>query len=354
MQALSIPGAYVWSRWQPERHLQFNAHLFIRPEGNVAVDPLALDEQDSVKLAELGGLAQIVVTNRDHSREAAALKERFGAQIVTTAAEAQAMPLAVDRTCQDGDEIFSGAFVVALQHQKSAGEFALHLRRERAVLVGDAVIGSPTGALCLLPDEKYADVRSAVLGLRRLLTLQPEVLLVGDGASIYGGATERLSVLLHARLGVEVNRINLDELTFESFVEGGGDYRGSDAEVGWWIGAEKLGYRVVTLPPGAKFCPLHSHALEEELFFVLEGEPSVRTPSGTLKCRRGDFIAFPTGDRGAHQLINQSASDATVLLLGMAHPNEIAFYPDSNKVLLASRQSVILRAEPVLEYYDGE
>ncbi len=255
-------------------------------------------------------------------------------------------------SCDDGDEIFEGAFVLALQNQKTAGEFALHFPTQRMVLVGDAVIGSPAGALSLLPDQRYADVRAAALSLRRLLAVQPEILLLGDGASLYCGATKLLAALLRQRAGIGAYRINMDELRFEPYT-GPGEYHSSEAEVGFWIGAQKLGYCVVTLPPGAKVCPLHDHAQSEELFFVLEGRPSIRARDGTIECRKGDFIAFPTGPSGTHQLLNESDADATVLLLGVEGPDEVCFYPDSNKVLIDPGR-LILRAAPILDYYDGE
>ncbi|MBV9149119.1 MAG: cupin domain-containing protein [Candidatus Eremiobacteraeota bacterium] len=220
------------------------------------------------------------------------------------------------------------------------------------ILVGDAVIGSPRGSLSLLPDQKYGDVRKAALGLRRLLAFQPEILLVGDGASIFSGATKLLAELLRQEGGIDAYRINVDELTFEPY-KGRGDYHCLEAEVGYWIGAQKLGYCVVTLPPGAKVCPLHNHAQSEELFFVLEGRPTIRALDGAIQCRKGDFIAFPTGPSGTHQLLNESDADATVLLLGTEGPDEVCFYPDSNKVLIDPGR-LILRASPALDYYDGE
>ena len=39
--------------------------------------------------------------------------------------------------------------------------------------------------------------------------------------------------------------------------------------------------------------------------------------------RPGDFMAFPVGDRGAHQLLNESDADALVLLLGLDEDDEV-------------------------------
>jgi uncharacterized cupin superfamily protein len=111
----------------------------------------------------------------------------------------------------------------------------------------------------------------------------------------------------------------------------------------------------VRLPPGARFCPVHAEFSEEELFIVFEGEPSIRTPQETLRCRRGDFIAFPTGPAHAHQVINESESDATLLLLGQNQEQNIVYYPESDK-LLASTSQVrwMVRKTPQLDYFDGE
>jgi uncharacterized cupin superfamily protein len=79
----------------------------------------------------------------------------------------------------------------------------------------------------------------------------------------------------------------------------------------------------------------------------------------TLECRPGDFIAFPTGERGAHQLRNDSSEPCLVFMCGIEKEVlglEACFYPDSDKVGLytpAGRLGIV-RASPDLDYYDGE
>lgn len=356
MQQLSLPGAFMWSRRQPDRGMNFNSYLLRMPEGNVAIDPLQLEADELEQVAALSGISWIVLTNRDHLRDAAALRERFGARVATSQAEAASLAIPIDRILGDGETLFPGATVVALDRQKTPGEFALHLCEHKTLVVGDALIGAPAGALSLLPDKAYADVAQAVLALRRLWALQPEVLLPGDGMPLFAGATRAIGMLLFARGGLAVNRINLDEVTRERFSGQDGKYRSDDAEIGEWIGAEHLGYQVVTLQPGARFCPLHAHFREEELFIVLDGTPSIRTERETLRCRAGDFIAFPVGREHAHQLVNESASDATVVLLGVAEREDIVYYPDSDKLSAryAPGARYRVRATPQLEYFDGE
>ncbi len=351
LEALSIPNAYLWSQRQEGHSLFSNSYFFSAEAGNTVIDPLPLDEPAHAHIEKLGGVAKIVVTTPRHERDAQAFASRYGAAIL--------------REPIHREEISPGLFAVRLRYQSSAEEFAVSIPAHRTVVVGDSILGTPAGALSLLPDAEYADVRKAALGLRWILRLNPERLLVGRGHSIFSGAYDALYRLLYARASASLHRINLDELEFRDQRDERDaqpePFRLVDSEVGFVIGARKLGYRVSTLAPGHRFCPLHAHAREEEMFFVLDGEPSVRALSETVRCRKGDFIALPVGESGTHQLLNESDSPATVLLLGRTEAAEACYYPDSDKLLVdfetpivRDRESIIVRASPELDYFDGE
>jgi glyoxylase-like metal-dependent hydrolase (beta-lactamase superfamily II) len=99
------------------------------------------------------------------------------------------MDLKPSKTFKDGELLPGGIWVIHLQDQKSPGESALFLQLGKGVLiVGDALIGKPPGALSMLPPEKYVDAAKAKAGLRRLSKYQFDTILVGDGASILSGA----------------------------------------------------------------------------------------------------------------------------------------------------------------------
>lgn len=351
---VSILGVWTWSAWQPDRGMAFNSYLFETKDGNVAVDPLPLDEESLQWLAGRGGLSAIVLTNRDHQRAAQALRERFGARVIAHAIEAERFATNIDATFRAGDEVFAGVRAVAIPYGKTPGEVALHIPSARAAVVGDALIGAPAGALSLLPDEKLEDPQRLILALRSLWALDLDALLLCDGQPIFSGADLMLGSFLESRGGAAVNRINIADLDFEADTEHP-RFQSEDGEVGLRIGARKLGYRVSRIPPGKAFCPLHSHAVEEEFYYVIEGTPSVRTLRGTVQCRPGDFIAFPTGERGTHQLLNESGDPCLVLLVGMNDRMEICLYPDSQKLLAdAPGMSRMLRSVPSLDYFDGE
>jgi uncharacterized cupin superfamily protein len=342
---LSIPGAWMWSAWQPDRGMLFNSYAFERASledgaGCAVIDPLPLAQDDLQRIESFGGVHTIVITNPDHRRACELFADRFTARVIDAPA--------------DGEELFAGAYAVHIPNGK-APEFAVHLAPEKTAVIGDALLGTPAGALSTVVDEKLRDPQRFTTALRRIWALELDSLLLCDGQPLFSGADDALAKLLEARGGPALNRINLDELTFEKY-KAHGRFGADDAEVGLLIGARKLGYRVARIEPGNSFCPLHSHEAEEEFFFVLDGEPSIRTLRGTLRCRSGDFIAFPTGERGTHELRNDSSAACTVLLVGLNDPREICFYPDSDKVLVDVRGSrrLMVRSSPPLGYFDGE
>ena len=98
------------------------------------------------------------------------------------------------------------------------------------------------------------------------------------------------------------------------------------------LGGEKLGGSIYVLGPGQKSFPYHFHHANEEMLIVLEGEVTVRTPDGELSAVVGDAHIFAVGPTGAHQVINDSESDARILMLSTMIEPEIAEYPDSGHV----------------------
>jgi uncharacterized cupin superfamily protein len=340
--------------WYPHRTtgaLSENCYFFVTGAGNALVDPLPFDDATYAQLQRLGGIERVVALSAGRETAARVVAERYSAQIIAAPS--------------NRETVFEGAKAIWLPDQRRDCAFAISIPAQQIVVAGDAVVGSPAGALSLPEASEYADARKAALGLRRILREDPETLLVAAGEPIFSGAYDALYRALYARGDTEIHRINLDELEFrDERAERAPQperYHCFDAEVGFVIGARKLGYRVSTIPAGHYFCPLHGHAREEEMFFVLEGEPSIRTPSGTLRCRKGDFIAFPVGESGTHQLLNESDAPATVLLLGRTEAFEACYYPDSDKLLVdmetplkGDRRSIMLRATPELDYFDDE
>jgi uncharacterized cupin superfamily protein len=153
--------------------------------------------------------------------------------------------------------------------------------------------------------------------------------------------------------------INLDELEFESQEDG--PFQGRYGVIGERIGAQKLGYNLTICPPGKKVCPFHNHHVDEEMFFILEGEGLLRFGDQEYPLRKHDVIACPPGKRDvAHQIVNTGKTDLKYLALSTMARSEICEYPDSNKVGVYAGVPgkrdlrLMFRAEQSVDYYDRE
>ena len=103
--------------------------------------------------------------------------------------------------------------------------------------------------------------------------------------------------------------------------------------VGAAAGAEKLGATLYEVDPGGRVSPLHIHHANEEMLFVISGRPTLRTPDGERELEPGEVVAFLSGRRGAHQVVNRDSDPARVLIVStMVYP-EVVEHPDSEKVV---------------------
>jgi glyoxylase-like metal-dependent hydrolase (beta-lactamase superfamily II) len=183
MKRLHRDDLYAWSAFDEARDIDFNALAWVRPSGNVLVDPLPMTAHDRSHLAKLGGAALVVVTNSDHTRAAAALAKELDAKIAGPRAERSSFPLKCDLWIGDGDEIVPGLVAFELEGSKTPGELALCLE-EGTLIFGDLVRAHRAGALMFLQAEKLKDKARAVASVRRVAEGRGnDAVLVGDGFS---------------------------------------------------------------------------------------------------------------------------------------------------------------------------
>jgi glyoxylase-like metal-dependent hydrolase (beta-lactamase superfamily II) len=184
-----LPGFWQWSWFSEEKQLDFNGLFLVVGEHKILIDPPPMAGEDQVFVRRNGPVDYIIVTNRDHARESNSCQVTFNCQLQVPELDASQMDLKPTKTFKDQELLPGGIWVVHLKDQKSPGESALFIPIGKGVLiVGDALIGKPAGAVSMLVAEKYADIGKARDGLRRLLKYNFETLLVGDGTSIMTGA----------------------------------------------------------------------------------------------------------------------------------------------------------------------
>jgi glyoxylase-like metal-dependent hydrolase (beta-lactamase superfamily II) len=192
-----LPGIWQWSYFSEEKQLNFNGLFLTVGEHKILIDPPPITGEASLVILRNGPVDYIILTNRDHAREAAKYQGEFHCQLQVPEADATQMDLKPTKMFKDGELLPGGIWAIQLKDQKSPGESALFIQQGKGVLiVGDALIGKPAGSVSLLPTEKYADVEKAREGLRRLLKYNFDSLLVGDGASMLTGAKQAVERLL--------------------------------------------------------------------------------------------------------------------------------------------------------------
>jgi len=157
--------------------------------------------------------------------------------------------------------------------------------------------------------------------------------------------------------------INVDDLEFKE-QKNGKKFLANIAPIGALIGAEKLGYRMVVLPPGKAAWPFHSHLVNEEMFFILEGSGMLRHGSEEYTIKSGDVICSPPKKDLAHQIVNDSDAELKYLAISTNVDPDICIYPDSDKFGVYSgyypkpdkdKQFFIMgREKDGLDYWDGE
>ncbi len=196
MKRLHRKDLYGWSKFHEPLNIDFNSVLWVRPEGNVVIDPMPLSAHDLSHLTELGGAAFIVITNSMHLRGALGLKTATGAQLLGPVAEKET--LACDRYLSDGEVVVPGLIARALEGSKTPGELALVLE-DTTLISGDLVRAHRADTLMLLgAAQGVPDKTTAVASLRRLRELHPriEAILMGDGWSMFRDGHRRLGELL--------------------------------------------------------------------------------------------------------------------------------------------------------------
>ena len=95
--------------------------------------------------------------------------------------------------------------------------------------------------------------------------------------------------------------------------------------------------RCIEYLPGSPDSPLHMHYGVEEMFFVLSGTLTVRTPEGEEQLSPGDVVYFPEGRDGLHTFSNPT--DEPVRMLGVSAKRfpDVLAYPEQGVAWVATR-----------------
>ncbi len=114
-----------------------------------------------------------------------------------------------------------------------------------------------------------------------------------------------------------------------------------------------LHFDIKSLSPGKFSYPYHFHRNAEELFVILEGDATLRSPEGFSTISKGDIVFFEEGPSGSHQLYNHGDTHFMYLDL-RTHANiDVCEYPDSDKINILPTFDIFKKGSKV-SYYTGE
>jgi uncharacterized cupin superfamily protein len=119
------------------------------------------------------------------------------------------------------------------------------------------------------------------------------------------------------------------------------------------LNPKNLNFDLRLLNPGQYSAPYHSHRYAEELFLIISGLMTLRSPNGLDLVSPGDLVFFEMGDSGAHQFYNHTTEPCTYLDIRSFIGFDICDYPDSGKMLIATSFE-IFNKEDQSAYFDGE
>jgi uncharacterized cupin superfamily protein len=119
-------------------------------------------------------------------------------------------------------------------------------------------------------------------------------------------------------------------------IEGPDDahYRGDDeklgigAAFGRHFGLTRLGIHHERLLPGRRTSYPHAESAEEEFVYVIDGTPDVWLDGVLHRLAPGDAVGFPAGTGQCHTFINNTETEANLLVVGeRPKPENRIFYP---------------------------
>ncbi len=119
------------------------------------------------------------------------------------------------------------------------------------------------------------------------------------------------------------------------------------------IDPQYLNFDLRQLNPGQYCAAYHFHRYAEELFLILSGSATLRTPAGLEIVEEGDILFFEAGETGAHQLYNHTDAPCTYLDMRSFIGHDVCEYPDSDKIIVVPNGEIFRRSEQHA-YFDGE
>ena len=102
------------------------------------------------------------------------------------------------------------------------------------------------------------------------------------------------------------------------------------------FGLKNFGVNLTRLAPNSVSSLRHSHSLQDEFIYVVQGRPTLHTEEGRTQLAPGMCAGFRAGTGNAHTLINETAEDVLYLEIGDRTPGDEVAYADDDLKLVST------------------
>ena len=186
-----LPGVFQWSGYSPKHKVELTSHAVMLGGKLFCFDPIALAHDAMQRLTERGRPTAIILTSDNHERDALLWSETW--QVPIWASREALLLLPGVKRFPLGVHEWNGWRLHQLEGG-AGGETAF--RAGSLVVMGDPVVNLPDHTLELLPPKYCRSQGELRRSLAKLVGEPFENLFVAHGASILGGASEKIAALL--------------------------------------------------------------------------------------------------------------------------------------------------------------
>lgn len=103
------------------------------------------------------------------------------------------------------------------------------------------------------------------------------------------------------------------------------------------FGLKNFGVNLTRLAPGSQSALLHTHSVQDEFIYILEGNPTLKMESGSMALEPGMCAGFPSKGE-AHHLVNESDRDVLYLEIGDRLEGDSGSYPNDDLIAVQDEQ----------------
>ncbi len=103
----------------------------------------------------------------------------------------------------------------------------------------------------------------------------------------------------------------------------------------------KCSANFVEVEPGKYAYGYHYHEENEEVFYIISGEASVKTEKGDIRLKAGDAVCFPANINGSHVISNPSKTEKLVYLdFGTANRPDVVHFTSTDMGMVVTRSGI--------------